>query len=269
MPTAKNQRFIERLSTHSAPPGSAGSKPQLSNDFRALARKVDAGTQFLLIGAVGLIAFVSIQVLFLANDRVAGLIVGSMTYFLGCGLAYREIGRSFPHPSLGLCNMITLARFACVCLLLSALVDGTTDRWAIIIIATLAFVSDGVDGWLARRTGYASTFGARFDVEVDSVFALTLALLAFFLAGAPWYVLLLGLPRYLFGGGAFIFPWLDGQLPERFIRKAVCVFQVAALIALLIPGFSHPMNTVLIASVLTALSWSFFVDIKWLKEAQA
>ena len=37
---------------------------------------------------------------------------------------------------------------------------------------------DGVDGWLARRSGIASAFGARFDMEIDALLILVLAVLA-------------------------------------------------------------------------------------------
>jgi phosphatidylglycerophosphate synthase len=36
---------------------------------------------------------------------------------------------------------------------------------------------DGLDGWLARRFGLASAYGARFDMEVDGFLILVLALL--------------------------------------------------------------------------------------------
>ena len=36
---------------------------------------------------------------------------------------------------------------------------------------------DGVDGWLARRRGMSSAFGARFDMEIDALLVQVLAIL--------------------------------------------------------------------------------------------
>ena len=41
-------------------------------------------------------------------------------------------------------------------------------------LLTLVFVSDGLDGWVARRRGEDSLFGALFDIAVDRIVELTL-----------------------------------------------------------------------------------------------
>ena len=53
-----------------------------------------------------------------------------------------------------------------------------------------ATVLDGLDGWLARRAGMASAFGARFDVEVDALLIQALAILTWRYGKAgPWVLL--------------------------------------------------------------------------------
>ncbi|MBV6656773.1 MAG: CDP-alcohol phosphatidyltransferase family protein [Devosiaceae bacterium] len=195
----------------------------------------------------------------------AGLAVGVAGYVSACGVAFLAFKRTYSFPSLGFGNAVTLVRLVCVCVLATALMDGSDRQWMLVGLAMVAFASDGVDGWLARRQGYASAFGARFDVEVDSAFALVLALLGFVVADAPLYVLVLGLPRYLFWAAVFAFPWLKADLPERFSRKVVCVIQIAALIGVLIPGLSNPFQSSLIALAALALAWSFAVDVLWLR----
>src|SRR5262245_48079916 len=46
---------------------------------------------------------------------------------------------------------------------------------ALVLLAVVALVLDGVDGWIARRTGTVSEFGARFDMEVDAFLILVLS----------------------------------------------------------------------------------------------
>ena len=55
-----------------------------------------------------------------------------------------------------------------------------------------------MDGWLARRCGVASHFGARFDLEVDSLLILILAVLVWQSGRVGAWVLAIGLARYAF-----------------------------------------------------------------------
>ena len=187
-----------------------------------------------------------------------------MGYLIGVSLVLILLLRGFPHPSLGACNVVTLVRLALTAGLLAPLASPVIWPWAVFGVAVLALSLDGVDGWLARRAGRASDFGARFDMEVDSALALILALNAW-AAGVigPW-VLLIGLPRYAFIAAAAMLPWLNRALPERFSRKAVCVVQIAALIVLQLPVLPHVVALALVGAVALALIWSFGRDVGWL-----
>jgi len=170
----------------------------------------------------------------------------------------------YPHDHLGLCNVITLARLAMAVSLIAPLISGTGPSWAVFVVAVVALSLDGIDGWLARRQGYVSDFGARFDMEVDSVLALVLALSAAISSGLGLVFVLLGLPRYAFAIAAWALPWMQQDLPERFSRKAVCVIQLAALIALQIPILPLGLAVVIAVVATLALIWSFAVDVTWL-----
>ena len=188
----------------------------------------------------------------------------SLSLFLG-GSALMLFGlrRHYPHAGFGPANAVTLVRLALVAML-AATLPGQAPVWPVVAVATVAFALDGVDGWLARRTGLASRFGARFDVEVDCAFALVLAVIV--LEGGkvgPW-VLALGLARYAFWAAALAAPRLAGSLPERWSRKAVCVVQIAVLIALVSPVVGPPLAPVLAAGALTLVAWSFALDARHL-----
>jgi len=197
-------------------------------------------------------------------------LVGALAVFLaGAALALWQLHRHHPHARLGVANAVTLLRLALVSTLLVPLLGGTPAPVAIIALAIITLSLDGVDGHLARRQQLSSEFGARFDMEVDSAFALVLAALAIVIGGASWLVLLLGLPRYLFGLAGFAWPWLNGALPPRLSRKVICVVQLAVLIAVQSPWFVGLFGTVLVACTLAALAWSFGRDILWLRQSRA
>lgn len=181
-----------------------------------------------------------------------------------------RIGRSYPHVRLGGCNATTLLRAALVAALLMPLADGWAAGYAVAALAMVALALDGVDGWLARRSGLVSRFGARFDIEVDAALALVLALhvLSGTVVGAE--ILVLGLIRYAFVLASRIWPWLRGDLAPSRRRKLVCVLQLSVLIALQIPALPHDTAILLARGAAMALIWSFGSDIIALRnEARA
>ncbi|ABV95878.1 CDP-alcohol phosphatidyltransferase (plasmid) [Dinoroseobacter shibae DFL 12 = DSM 16493] len=186
----------------------------------------------------------------------------------GAVIAGRDLRRAYPHGRLGLCNLVTLGRLALTSALLVPLVAGIGAAWPIFAVAGVALALDGVDGWLARKQGLASAFGARFDVEVDAALALILAVNAA-TGPAGLAAALLGLPRYLFVLAARGLPWMRRDLPERFSRKTVCVLQMGVLIALQAPVLPAALALPLVGLALAALAWSFAVDLRWLWRKRA
>lgn len=76
-----------------------------------------------------------------------------------------------------LANLVTLSRGVGIAPILGLLLAGW--RWPALALYGLAAATDLVDGWLARRSGRASAFGAQLDAVVDNLFSL--AILAFLL----------------------------------------------------------------------------------------
>ena len=189
-----------------------------------------------------------------------------VVYALMATLILRHVPPS--RAGLGPANWVTLGR-ATLVLSMAALVPQPeilldAGYWWIIGVMTVAMVLDGVDGRIARRTGTATAFGARFDMELDSFSMLVLAALVWRSGRvAPW-VLLLGTPRYLFVAAGWLRPWLRARLPERMRRKAGCVIQGIALLVCLGPIVPPGLATVVAALTLVLLACSFAVDVVWL-----
>lgn len=205
----------------------------------------------------------------LPGADAAPVALALLSFLVVAALAGRAFQRHYPHDRLGLCNAITLGRLALTMALVAPLLSGAGASWAVFAVAVLALALDGVDGWSARRQGLSSAFGARFDMEVDSILALILALNAAVVSGAGVSAVLLGLPRYLFAAAAWCLPWMRRNLPERFSRKVVCVVQLGVLITLQAPILPHALAPVLVAAAGAALAWSFAVDLHWLWRRRA
>ncbi|HSP26261.1 MAG TPA: CDP-alcohol phosphatidyltransferase family protein [Saliniramus sp.] len=177
-----------------------------------------------------------------------------------------------PHDRFGLPNLITLTRAVINCILIGMLVDsprllangGDWLGWFLLGAALASLALDGVDGFFARRLGLSSRFGARFDMEVDAMLLMLLAVAAFALGKVGIWVLAIGAIYHVFRAARAIWPFLARELPPAMRRKAVCVLQGGALIALTTPFITPPLATVIAAVALAALIWSFAVDIVWL-----
>lgn len=181
-------------------------------------------------------------------------------------LAVRYLPRYHPFPHFGPANRVTTLRAALV-----SLVGGFVGAPETAIVATtaagialLVTVLDGVDGYLARRTGMASAFGARFDMEVDALLILILSLLAWTHGKAPAWVVWSGVLRYLFVFAGWVAGWMRATLPASRRRQTVCVLQVVGLIAVVLPPVQPPLSTRLAAAALAGLVYSFMVDAWWL-----
>jgi phosphatidylglycerophosphate synthase len=170
-----------------------------------------------------------------------------------------------PHNRIGPANRVTLARLA-----LTALLGGLIGEapaavtLASPLIAGVVLVLDGVDGWLARRGGWTSAFGARFDMETDALAILVMAVQAWQLGKAAAWVLLSGALRYLFIAAAIALPQLARPLPDSRRRKVVCVLQAVVLLLVLTPWISSPWSDAVAGAGLAMLLYSFTVDTIWL-----
>jgi phosphatidylglycerophosphate synthase len=103
----------------------------------------------------------------------------------------------------------------------------------LVTLATVALVLDGVDGWVARRTG-TTTFGARFDAEVDAFLILALSVYVSRTVGA--WVLAIGAARYAFLVAGWLLPWMRQSLPPRYWRKVVAA-TVGTVLTVAAAGF--------------------------------
>ena len=237
-------------------------------DRQGLAR--DAARDLAAVAAlVLLIALAMASAVGLGLDYAAK---AGLVFAVGTWLVWRALG-AHPHARFGPANRVTLARLGAVALM-AALVGEALPRapldampvaaWWLVFAATLTALLDAVDGWLARRSGMASAFGARFDMETDAAFTLVLCGLVVQAGQAGPWILASGLMRYAFVAAAIAWPWLNGPLAPSKRRQTVCVVQITTLIVCLGPIVPPLLATGLAAISLALLTLSFATDVRTL-----
>lgn len=239
-------------------------------DFRHLT--IDAGRHVALAAAgVGGTA-VLVQLTPLGSGILGTLYPLKALAWLGviAALTLPALRLHLPHARFGPANRVTLLRAALIALIGGLLGEAPAAggapalAWIAFVIAIAALALDAIDGWVARSRGCASAFGARFDMELDAVFTLILALTLFDSGQTGAWVLAAGLWRYLFAAAGIVLPWLRRPLPPSTRRRTICALSVIALIFALAPPVGAPLSMAMAALAVAALSHSFICDIVWL-----
>ena len=177
------------------------------------------------------------------------------------------------HPNrhrFGVANTVTLARLVgsvwiLALVLQAAWVEPTRlISVCIAVIGSACLTLDGVDGRIARRRGETSRFGGRFDNETDAGTTLLLSIALAVVQVAGWWVVLIGLLRYLYLLAAIPLPALRRPLPFNQVRRGIGLGQaillvVAILLAGLLPSIGRWL-ALLPGAALLALLWSFGRD---------
>jgi phosphatidylglycerophosphate synthase len=166
---------------------------------------------------------------------------------------------------LGPANRVTLVRATLVCAVTALTVHAYLRPLPVVpvvVLCSVALALDGVDGWVARRTGTASALGALFDQEVDAFLILILSVLVAPTAGA--WVLAIGAARYAFLVAGWVVPWFAASLPRRYWRKVVAAAQGIALTCAAAHVLAPAATAAVLVAALALLTESFGRDVWWL-----
>lgn len=136
-------------------------------------------------------------------------------------------------------NILCFFRIALIAPLILAMLEGRQAQ--ILVLFTLAAVSDGLDGYLAKRFGWTSDLGRFLDPAADKLLLMSVFIAAAWLDIAPWWVAAVAIARDVtIGVGALIFRVWFGPLQGRptAISKVNTAMQMAYLLAVILASAS-------------------------------
>ncbi|MDY6942932.1 MAG: CDP-alcohol phosphatidyltransferase family protein [Pseudomonadota bacterium] len=198
---------------------------------------------------------------FLVQDGV--LLKGSarwslVAYWAVAGIVLMGIPAHRPHDRFGWGNRITLLRAVLLCLIAGAAFLPRSGSWWLVLGSTLFLVLDGFDGYAARRSGTTSRFGARFDMEMDALFALVAGFLIWRMDKTGAWILLSGFLRYGFVAFGYVLPRLRRPLPPSRFRGTLAMINAGILTGCMAPIIGPLVATVaaLIGLVLVVCSFA-------------
>jgi phosphatidylglycerophosphate synthase len=165
-----------------------------------------------------------------------------------------------PHTRFGSANRVTLVRAVLVVLLLALVGEAPLQQPATFLLAATAASLDALDGYVARRAGLTSRYGARFDMETDALLILALSLLLWWSGRVPAWILAAGALRYAFLAATLVLSRLGGELAPSRRRQVVAVVQGVTLLLALAPFVPRAAGIAAAAAGLAALLYSFGVD---------
>ncbi|MCP5328392.1 MAG: CDP-alcohol phosphatidyltransferase family protein [Steroidobacteraceae bacterium] len=152
-------------------------------------------------------------------------------------------------------NLICVARIALVWPIVTALHAG---RYGLtLMLFTVAAVSDGVDGFLAKRFNWQSELGKFLDPMADKLLLVAVFVTAAWSGIAPWWLAAAAIARDLvIAGGALIFRLWFGPLRGRptILSKANTALQILFLVAAILhAGYGLPPREVVAALAIATL----------------
>ncbi len=163
-------------------------------------------------------------------------------------------------------NLITVGRILLVPVTIWLLISEAFG-WALAVFL-IAGISDGVDGYLARRFSSQTELGAYLDPIADKLLLVSVFAALGIIKILPAWLVLLVITRDLLIIVGVMLAWLMGQpfiMKPRAISKmntAVQVIFIASVLAIYAahfsPSFFVPVGTILVA-ILTFISGAFYM----------
>ena len=196
---------------------------------------------------------------------ITGLVAGSAAAALLVTARTRS-----DQPAIFPADWVTLTRMLLIAGVTGLVADSFSRPVSITALVTLSAVAlalDAVDGQVARRTGTATSLGARIDGEADAFLILVLSIAVSRDYGS--WVLVIGAARYAFLLAGWLIPWLRAPLPPRFWRKVVAAVQGVVLTVAASGVTSRLVGMIAVAVALLLLAESFGRDVIWLYRAGA
>ncbi|HET7810031.1 MAG TPA: CDP-alcohol phosphatidyltransferase family protein [Steroidobacteraceae bacterium] len=149
-------------------------------------------------------------------------------------------------------NLICVVRIALIWPTIVALQGG--EYWTALALVAFCAVSDGLDGWLAKRFNWTSHLGKILDPLADKLLLVSLFLTAAWMNLVPWWLTAVVVARdVMIGAGAVIYRLWFGPLHGRptIVSKINTGMQLAVVLAAIL-GAACGLPT---PEMVVALAW--------------
>ena len=158
-------------------------------------------------------------------------------------------------------NLITLFRIVLVVPVVLALL---AEHYLLaLLLAVVAGLSDGIDGWLARRFDWHSRLGAILDPIADKLLLVSCYLSLGWVGVLPSWLVVLVIGRDLvILTGAVAYHLLIGrlQVEPTLISKLNTFFQIVLVVAVMISLGLYPLTPSLLQTLLYAVAVSTIIS---------
>ncbi|RLB74162.1 MAG: CDP-diacylglycerol--glycerol-3-phosphate 3-phosphatidyltransferase [Deltaproteobacteria bacterium] len=163
------------------------------------------------------------------NESFSALTNKTFSTFLSHARLYIKEPSNLP-------NLLTLSRIFSVPLIIVLLYTG--NRWINLLTAllvTLAAITDGLDGYMARKYGFESDFGKLLDPLADKILILSTMVMLVYLHRAPaWMVCLILCRETAITGMRAMAADRGKVIGASAMAKYKTIFQTVAIVALVI-----------------------------------
>ena len=149
-------------------------------------------------------------------------------------------------------NIICLIRILLIWPTVAALHSG--EYWRALVLVAVCAVSDGLDGWLAKRFNWTSHLGKMLDPLADKMLLVALFLTATWSNLIPWWLTAVVVARdVMIGSGAVVYRVWFGPLHGRptILSKINTGMQLAVVLAAILGAATGSLPT---AEMVTALA---------------
>jgi cardiolipin synthase (CMP-forming) len=165
-------------------------------------------------------------------------------------------------------NIICLCRIALIWPIVDALLGGAYERT--LLLFTIAALSDGLDGWLAKRYGWTSRLGKWLDPLADKLLLVSMFLVLTWLGLIPRYLAVSAVSRdFMIGFGAIAFRLVSGPVHGRPIlsSKINTVLQIVLVVMVVThAAWAQPPETVLQAMAAVIFVTVLYSGISYLRQ---
>ncbi|MEQ8706998.1 MAG: CDP-alcohol phosphatidyltransferase family protein [Phaeodactylibacter sp.] len=158
-------------------------------------------------------------------------------------------------PFGGYANLITLARW-----LLLLYVGSSYHQWHDYLIFALLLtiiISDGIDGYLARRYGQSTRAGALLDIETDALMSAVMAGIHYQNGTAGGWILLTGGLRYGYVWALYFLNWEDHEGIDNPHARWIGVVFISSLMSPFVVGTWLAVPALITGSLLVTFSFGY------------